>query len=120
MFNLRHSQLRNCVERVFGVFKAKWKILSKGPQKGFYIKTQFRFVYALAAVSNFAKAYGQSLAADQLHFGVNSDAFTGDSDTPPVSDNIDAEHSRFRDRIATAMWEDYQAIRTIRRRRGSA
>ena len=28
LFNLRHSQLRNVIERIFGVMKARYKILT--------------------------------------------------------------------------------------------
>ncbi|KAI9910248.1 hypothetical protein PsorP6_011112 [Peronosclerospora sorghi] len=51
LFNLRHSSLRNAVERIFGVLKKRFPILAKGYQ--YPVKTQVKLVYALTAIHNF-------------------------------------------------------------------
>ena len=50
LFNMRHSSLRNVVERVFGVFKRRWRIFDRPHE--FDIKTQVKLVYTLTAVHN--------------------------------------------------------------------
>lgn len=53
LFNLRHSSLRNVVERVFGVLKNRFHILEKRPR--YDKETQVRLVYALVALYNFIR-----------------------------------------------------------------
>jgi hypothetical protein len=50
LFNMRHSSLRNVVERTFGVYKRRWRIFDRPHE--FDIKTQVRLVYALCALHN--------------------------------------------------------------------
>jgi DDE superfamily endonuclease len=58
LFNLRHASARNVVERTFGVFKARFAILSGRGREGFSISTQAKLIYALAAVHNFMNMHG--------------------------------------------------------------
>lgn len=118
LFNLRHAQLRNCVERLFGAFKLRWSIVALGPQQGFSMRSQKRIIYALAALHNFAKDYGQSMEDDGPSMLP--------SDAPDSADNLAAEdedagmasdHARFRNTLARAMWEDYQALLRVRQGR---
>ncbi|KAI9911772.1 hypothetical protein PsorP6_008750 [Peronosclerospora sorghi] len=51
LFNLRHSSLRNAVERIFGVLKKRLPVVVKGCQ--YPVKTQVQLVYALTAIHNF-------------------------------------------------------------------
>lgn len=53
LFNLRHSSLRNVVERVFGVLKQRFHILEKRPR--YDRATQIQLVYALYALYNFIR-----------------------------------------------------------------
>lgn len=61
LFNLRHTRLRNIIERLIGIMKKRWQILREGPEMGFDIVTQGLFVYALGAVHNFALTEGQTI-----------------------------------------------------------
>ena len=50
LFNLRHSSLRNAIERIFGVLKKRFKILR---QQGEYLyEIQVRLVKALCCLHN--------------------------------------------------------------------
>ena len=52
-FNIKHSQARNCIERYFGILKARWEILK---EKSFYlVKTQCRIISACCLLYNFIR-----------------------------------------------------------------
>lgn len=55
LFNLRHSSLRNVIERIFGVLKRRFKILSSAPE--YTLQKQKRLVFALTALHNFIRTY---------------------------------------------------------------
>ena len=50
-FNKVHSSLRSCIERCFGVLKARWKILRCLPQ--YSMRTQVDIILACFALNNF-------------------------------------------------------------------
>ncbi|CEO94332.1 hypothetical protein PBRA_000117 [Plasmodiophora brassicae] len=110
LFNLRHSQARNAIERVIGVLKKRFSLLATVPQYPF--GTQVHLVYALCALHNvisdledheyFEAQYLEDLAIrdalrktrpprPQQHF--------------PAPDDHAMKSKR--DAIAQAMWEDY-------------
>lgn len=113
LFNLRHAVMRNVIERLIGVMKKRWRVLRDGPEIGFTPAIQSLFVYALAAVHNFALEHGQTVEEDEEFLGTG-----GDTDNPGDEDEDDtgvqggalANNTMvtFRDRIAEQMWEDYQ------------
>ena len=51
LFNLRHAQARNVIERIFGVLKRRFRILLLAPE--YNIEIQNRIPAALAALHNF-------------------------------------------------------------------
>ena len=51
LFNLRHAQARNVIERIFGVIKKRWTVLVLAPQ--YDLKLQAQLVSALCALHNF-------------------------------------------------------------------
>jgi hypothetical protein len=51
LFNLRHAQLRNVVERIFGIVKWCWSIFTCAQE--YPIETQARFVSVIGALHNF-------------------------------------------------------------------
>ncbi|KAE8656982.1 RuBisCO large subunit-binding protein subunit beta [Hibiscus syriacus] len=51
---MKHSQARNCIERCFGILKARWAILR---EKSFYpVKTQCRLISACCLLHNFIRS----------------------------------------------------------------
>ena len=53
IFNYAHSSLRNCIKRMFGVLKNKWRILKGIPS--FSLVTQKRIIIACIALHNFIR-----------------------------------------------------------------
>ena len=51
LFNYQHAQLRNVIERTFGVLKKRFKVLITAQE--YYLEDQARLVSALAVVHNF-------------------------------------------------------------------
>ena len=58
LFNLRHSSLRNVIERIFGVLKRQWQILG-GKGCKYSIETQIDLFCALIGLYNFRKQCGE-------------------------------------------------------------
>jgi hypothetical protein len=58
LFNLRHSSLRNVIERIFGVLKRQWQILG-GKGCEYSIDTQVDLFCALIGLYNFGKDCGE-------------------------------------------------------------
>jgi hypothetical protein len=123
LFNLRHSQARNVVERIFGVLKRRWGVFSRAPE--YPMETQAMLVPAIAALHNFLRIHDGSDDAQDLENEAR--------DTPQhegtgrlgeflelepreispeelgmyISDEEKARASARRDRIAKQMWDDY-------------
>jgi hypothetical protein len=53
VFNLRHSQMRNVIERIFGVLKQRFQILAKPLE--YSVDDQAKLVFALTALHNFIR-----------------------------------------------------------------
>jgi hypothetical protein len=109
LFNLRHSALRNIVERVFGVAKRKFKILRSQPE--YPLTAQIKLVLALACVTNI------------IHSVEGEDMFdtVDNNEDEPTEDELEAaqameglndwrakDAAKFRDDMAQQMWIDYQ------------
>ncbi len=108
LFNLRHSQLRNAVERIFGVLKRKFKILAKAPEYSF--NYQVDLVLALTALHNFIAIRDRLTDPDFKA----PQTFDEPIEPPPIIQHSQAIPSqkmdRMRNDIAENMWLDYQCI----------
>lgn len=108
LFNLRHSSARNVVERIFGVLKQRFRILLLPPAFGLDI--QARIPASLSALHNFIRVWDPdevSLpedAEDDPHSFANAQ---GDINEGGIDERKGSDR---RDRIALAMWEDYQRV----------
>lgn len=110
LFNLRHSQARNAVERIFGIAKLRWRTLAQGCR--YPIKTQAAIVYAISVLFNYVSNFdsddlSQELDEpdDELDNGTHPDALG----LGYVSTQESRRAAARRDEIAMAMWEQYQA-----------
>lgn len=102
LFNLRHASLRNVVERIFGVLKARFRILLLAP-RGYSLETQVKVLYALTAAHNFMNSCGQDPWIEKPH----SEADDTTADTGYMPEYSSQNNSR-RDDIARLMWREYQ------------
>jgi DDE superfamily endonuclease len=103
LFNLRHSSLRNVIERIFGVLKRQWQILG-GQGCEYSIGTQVDLFCALVGLYNFRKQCGEE------------DAFEDYEESELAEDTIvqtitkgNLWMDKKRDDIAERMWNDYQS-----------
>lgn len=109
LFNLRHASLRNAVERIFGVDKRRFKILTFAPEYSF--QTQIRLVFALAGLHNFIKDH----LCGELDYFEEEGAIThqdtiADSSSLRNSLTTSTVMNEKRDRIGNEMWVDYVDI----------
>jgi len=107
LYNLRHASARNAVERIFGILKKRFVILTHPPE--YSLTIQAYIPPALSAVHNFIRVHD----ADEIHeFDDNTqDLNPGDYGGLAQGPAGVAERTRAglkRDLIAQAMWESYQ------------
>lgn len=57
LFNLRHAKLRNVIERVYGVFKKRFRIFQTA-RNGFSLKTQNKLIIACSTIHNRIDEHG--------------------------------------------------------------
>jgi hypothetical protein len=111
LYNLRHASARNVIERIFGVVKKRWAILTNPPQ--FDIELQARILPALAAIHNLILKHDPTDLEDfddvcdpdpgyVVDFGSLADGQTSRAE----KDRADKR----RDVIAQKMWDSYQAL----------
>lgn len=110
LFNLRHSQLRNIIERIFGVAKKKFKVLKE--EVHFPMEVQSRLVSAVCVLFNVIKMHDpddieeldRELEASDVGNGVAPSEAPGG-----ISQQETARGVALRERITQAMWQDYVA-----------
>src|ERR1700761_6621819 len=114
LFNLRHAQLRNVIERIFGVLKRRFAVLVSCPEMGY--RQQALMVGAAAALHNFLRLHQPiNHLEDDEEYDIEGHPFlAGDirdsNEEGPVYAVNEAEKTRAdarRDRIAQAMWNAY-------------
>ena len=111
LFNLCHAMARNVVERIFGILKARFTILTSRPRYNLDIVA--RLPPALAALHNFIRIHdlneiGDFLQEDPVEplervAGELADGFPNAAERQVANER--------RDEIAQAMWAQYQAYR---------
>jgi hypothetical protein len=115
LFNLRHSELRNVIERAFGATKKKFKMFRQ--PSNFSVRTQARIIMACGIIHNFIRIHDPDDADLDLDMemddgGLDS-ALRGDIDPDELSAGISPNETEWadarRDNIARAMWASYQA-----------
>ena len=119
LFNLRHAQARNCIERIFGVLKKRFRILLLAPEYKKDKALQSRIPSALIAIHNFIhlhdpdeeKLPGSNAESVHLHAGDTSAPLpTATQSAAAARRDVDNR----RDMIAQAMWDSYQEIISTR------
>ncbi|KIL60658.1 hypothetical protein M378DRAFT_40949, partial [Amanita muscaria Koide BX008] len=113
-----HAQARNAIERIFGAFKKRFRILHLGSEFSMHI--QARLPAALAAIHNFIRLHDLeegdldgSLEDFNDYYEDRTRTFdaVGRQDPPEnlLTDVNDPAQIR-RARIAQSMWEDYSMV----------
>lgn len=106
-FNHRHAQLRNCVERAFGVLKMRFKTLKEGSCYPF--RTQLLIVLACCVVHNYIRReHGEDFYFNNT--GETNDG--GNDDDDDDGNNVDVGVSQpdmragdtLRTEIANQLW----------------
>ena len=110
LFNLRHAMLRNAIERTFGAFKRRFKVMSNGSE--YPIRKQVNLVMACAALHNFIRINTNNSDLEILNLEnlTSNEAVNEDQESGSRVSNADYDDSgmkALRDEIAEAMWRDY-------------
>ncbi|KAH9120555.1 hypothetical protein AeMF1_007336 [Aphanomyces euteiches] len=106
LYNYYHSMTRIVVERAFGIWKMKWKVLSSG--LNLPMDRIVQVVHACAALHNFAIAFNPAFIYEIDDIDLQSfqdellELHEGAIDTPLIQ----SEH--WRNSIAEEMWNAYQ------------
>ena len=110
LFNLRHAQLRNAIERIFGVLKKKFAILATPP--AYSIEVQVDLALALTALFNFITNAERDFDSDFADLAQVDSNNTDATITLPTFDERTSsariQMIEYRDQLACSMWEDYQ------------
>jgi DDE superfamily endonuclease len=106
LFNLRHSVLRNVVERTFGCIKHRFTILTQ-QRRGFSIRTQCKVVYACVALHNWLNGHGSDPEADAD--AAEDRNLTGDGGISLAPEGHTSDERR--DTIAVQMFRRYMQAR---------
>jgi hypothetical protein len=108
LFNLRHSSLRNVIERIFGVLKRKYQIL-RTPSE-YSLETQSRIILACVALHNWVR----SKEGDRADIYLDTEREGGRSQdiqpaiVYPQGVVTSKKMDTFRDQLAERMWDDYK------------
>ena len=115
LFNLRHAQLRNVIECIFGVLKREFKMAAEPCE--YPIKIQCLIPLGLSLVHNFLRdhdpdryrAEAQVSLRDEPSFTPHGDEEPSLGARPQRADE-DGRAEERRTRIAEQMWTSYQAV----------
>ena len=113
LFNLRHASARNVVERIFGVLKACFSILTSRPR--YNLDVVARLPPALAALHNFIRIHDPKEITDFINddFDLSPGGDVGGlAGGFPNAAEKQVANAR-RDGIAQAMWVQYQEYRRL-------
>ncbi|KAM3357690.1 hypothetical protein P3S68_020621 [Capsicum galapagoense] len=106
LFNLRHSSLRNAIERAFGVLKQKFPIISSSTELSYEIETQKLIIFACCVLHNYLRGVEPN---DELLTQVDAELMNDDNtvhEEPPNSRETNGEFKKgelIRVGIAAAM-----------------
>ena len=111
LFNLRHAQLRNAIERVFGVSKRRFPILGKVYESLDMVK-QRQIVYACTGLHNFIREHAKELDIFDIEGRQRGDEEARENAENSIRSTVSSVEQRgkmetFRDQVASEMWKDY-------------
>ena len=127
LFNLHHAQLRNVIERIFGILKRRFRILRTPPE--YHFPTQVKLVFALTVLHNFIRLNSDGIEdntrkkewidvenEDRSQQSVGMDSIGNE----PLGKRTDVDGakqmSQLRETIVEDMWRDYNLYLERQRR----
>lgn len=110
LFNLRHASFRNVVERIFGVVKRRWRVAHE--TSAYDLVTSAKIISALVALHNFIRKHDQEDLPEPWDSDEEEENCEREEE---VERGAAGQAGLVRDRIANAMWSDYEGILTRRR-----
>lgn len=106
LFNLRHSKLRNVIERTFGVLKSRYKILTL--PRAFQMQAQSRVVPALCVLHNILVNINEVTDLEIPEDVEDTDPETDQEHTGYAITTRESQRAtRMREELATMMWNNY-------------
>ncbi|ETV67533.1 hypothetical protein H257_16264 [Aphanomyces astaci] len=111
LFNLRHAMLRNVVERIFGVLKKRFPVMSSPVE--YSIGFQVDMVLSLCTVHNFIRLHGCTndiyVQEATRELRARNNEPMQPNDQPQHHPDLETTEAKaWRDQLATDMWEQYQ------------
>ncbi|GJX72400.1 putative nuclease HARBI1, partial [Tanacetum coccineum] len=103
LFNLRHSSLRNAIERAFGVLKKRFPIIRSTTEPFYSSETQSDIFLGCCILDNFLLEEDRD---KELEDEVINEVLNATQEEPNASRDIDAGE-QIRNSIANEMWSDY-------------
>lgn len=110
LYNLRHASARNPIERIFGVLKRRFVVLTHPPE--YTMDVQVRIPPALAATHNFIRVHDPNEINDFDEDDIidHNQGYRGELARGPAGPQERAQAKERRDEIAAAMWDSYQTL----------
>ena len=108
LYNMRHSSARNCIERCFGLIKARWAILRDVSYHP--LDSMSRIIIACCLLHNFIRA---TMSEDPLDNDVSNNHTEHANDHDNVINTVEASQgwSDHRDNLANEMFNEWNARR---------
>lgn len=110
IFNFRHSQLRNVIERTFGLLKKRFAYLQK--PHCYSVNTQVDLIIACCILHNFIRCEDPDDDGDGFQELPNNNDDNDNGVEPETEDIARLEPTTnwtgFRNNLANTMWNDYQ------------
>lgn len=109
LFNLRHSSLRNAIERVFGVLKKRFPIIGSTAEPTYSMNTQSEVVLACCILHNYLMGVDpdESLI-EEVDREILNESQGDEEGRGHMEEDEDAEWAGFlRDTLAGEMWRNF-------------
>ncbi|XP_052110110.1 uncharacterized protein LOC127741499 [Arachis duranensis] len=112
LFNLRHSSLRNVIERSFGVLKKRFAIIAGGTEPYYDVEVMVDIVLACIILHNFLMGVdpNQYLISQVDRELQNNNPEATNEEREEVNEDY-RRGAALRDNMAAQMWADYQIER---------
>ncbi|RYP56391.1 hypothetical protein DL769_009926 [Monosporascus sp. CRB-8-3] len=114
LYNLRHAQLRNAIERAFGRWKNTFRIFKEDPPC-LRIDTMMKAIYATAGLCNFLLEYGEMDPDEPVELDeeahINDEDQANDFSLAERQGGVSSPTAGYRDQIAKRMWDSYLKFR---------